>query len=297
MKESLITLEALEILDAIERRGSFSKAAEDLNKATSALSYGIQKIEEKLDISLFQREGRRSVLTPAGRVLLEEGRKILNSSKLLTEKAKRVATGWEPRLSIAIESIFNHPLFFQVLAEFMQDHEKLEIDISSCVLSGGWEALGNDRVDLVIGVPGPIPLQKGFRALPIKCCDLTPVISSQHPLANLAEDPEALKNALPKLRRIVMHDTSVFSTVQNMGLSNGKQILYVQTIDQKIEAILSGLGIGHVPKYRIQCYLESGRLKKLNLDNSAPESYIAWKTCNKGKALKSFIELLTSKEW
>jgi len=41
-----ITIEVLEIIDAIDRRGSFAKAAEELNKAPSAISYGIQKLED-----------------------------------------------------------------------------------------------------------------------------------------------------------------------------------------------------------------------------------------------------------
>ena len=43
-----ITLDALQALDAIDRRGSFAKAAEELDKATSALSYTVQKLEEQL---------------------------------------------------------------------------------------------------------------------------------------------------------------------------------------------------------------------------------------------------------
>ena len=88
-----ITIEVLETLDAIERRGSFAKAAEELNKATSAVSYAVQKLEEQLDIALFQRQGRRSVLTPAGRLLLAEGREILQTTARLANKAKRSCHG------------------------------------------------------------------------------------------------------------------------------------------------------------------------------------------------------------
>jgi DNA-binding transcriptional LysR family regulator len=66
MAKNPITIDVLETLDAIDRRGSFAKAAEELNKATSAVSYAVQKLEEQLDIALFQRQGRRSVLTPGG---------------------------------------------------------------------------------------------------------------------------------------------------------------------------------------------------------------------------------------
>ena len=130
MSVNPINIEALEMLDAIDRRGSFAKAAEELNKATSALSYGVQKLEEQLDITVFQRQGRRSVLTPAGRLILEEGRKILDATSRLAEKAKELATGWEPRLRIAVESILNHEVFFKVLAGFLDDHESMEIDVS-----------------------------------------------------------------------------------------------------------------------------------------------------------------------
>ena len=297
MKVNPITIEALEILDAIDRRGSFAKAAEELNKATSALSYGVQKLEEQLDITVFQRQGRRSVLTPAGRLLLDEGRKILNATALLTEKAKEVATGWEPRLRIAVESILNYPLFFEVLAKFLNDHQSLEVDVCECVLSGGWEALEQDRVDLIIGSPGPVPLQKGFRAIPIVQCDLVPVIAPHHPLAHLANNAEALKSVLPELRRVVNHDTSKVNIARSVGLSIGKKILYVQTIDQKIEAILAGLGIGHLPRHRIQAYLDEGQLVELKLESASPESFIAWKISSKGKALQSISQRLAAVKW
>jgi DNA-binding transcriptional LysR family regulator len=52
-----ITIEVLETLDAIERRGSFAKAAEELNKATSAVSYAVQKLEEQLTLPYFNARG------------------------------------------------------------------------------------------------------------------------------------------------------------------------------------------------------------------------------------------------
>ena len=167
MARNPITIEVLETLDAIDRRGSFAKAAEELNKATSAISYAVQKLEEQLDIALFQRQGRRSVLTPAGRLILAEGRDILQTTARLASKAKEVATGWEPRISIAIESLKSYPAFFAVLHEFLKEHSTIEIDVCEAVLNGGWEALAQDRVDLIVGSPGPVPLQKGYRAIPL----------------------------------------------------------------------------------------------------------------------------------
>jgi DNA-binding transcriptional LysR family regulator len=293
-----ITIEVLEILDAIDRRGSFAKAAEELNKATSAVSYGVQKLEEQLDIALFQRQGRRSVLTPAGRLVLEEGRKILNTTARLADKAKEIATGWEPRIRIAVESLQPYPVFFEVIAAFLHEHATVEIDIFECVLNGGWEALEQGRADLIVGAPGPVPLQKGYRAIPLGHSDLVPVIATRHEQAGLAADHEALKAGLPKLRRIITHDTSVVDITRSEGLSREGQKLYVQNIDQKVEAVLAGIGIGHLPRKRIQGLLDDGLLAELSLGEvTNNENFMAWKISNKGKGLQALSRLLAAAKW
>ncbi|MBV1871769.1 MAG: LysR family transcriptional regulator [Gammaproteobacteria bacterium] len=293
-----ITIEVLEIIDAIDRRGSFAKAAEELNKAPSAVSYGIQKLEEQLDIAIFHRQGRRSVLTPAGQLVLEEGRNILDNTARLANMAKEVATGWEPRIRIAVESLLPYDKFFNTLATFLDEHGSMEIDVSECILNGGWEALEKNRVDLIVGVPGPVPLQKGFRTIPFGHNDLVPVISSQHPLAYLAKNPIALTDALPKIRRIITHDTSLADIDRSEGLSSGSQKLYVQNQDQKVEAIMAAIGIGHLPKNRIQQQLDTETLLELNLgDRIQHEKFMAWRIGNKGKGLQALTRLLMKTEW
>ena len=292
-----ITLEALEIIDAIERRGSFAKAAEELNKATSAISYGIQKLEDQLDIAIFHRQGRRSILTPAGRLVLDEGRKILDTTDRLANKAKEVATGWEPRLRIAVESLQPYPAFFNVLATFLNKHQSMEIDISESMLNGGWEALDKNRVDLIVGVPGPAPLQKGFKTIPFGHNDLVPVIASKHPQAALTADQQTLSRALPQLRRVISHDTSMTEIVRSEGLTSGGQKFYVQNQDQKVQAILAGIGIAHLPRNRIQNYLDTGELLKLDLGKTIQhENFIAWKIGNKGRGLHALTQLLIDAE-
>ena len=295
MGYSPITLDALQALDAIDRRGSFAKAAEELDKATSALSYIVQKLEEQLGVTLFQRQGRRSVLTPSGRLLLNEGRKILGATAYLADQVKELATGWEPRLRIGLESTLERKPFFQALGKLLVEQPNMEIDIQECVLSGGWEALEMDSIDLLVGAPAPVPLQKGFRALPIPPADMVLVAAAGHPLAHLANDPHTLAEQLPLYRRIVSHDTAKHNVMRAAGLTTGKQVLYVQTMEQKIQAQLAGLGVGHLPRRFIQMYLESGALVKLTTEVRTSENldyYIAWKISNKGKALKRLTQLL-----
>ncbi len=295
MAKNPITIEVLETLDAIDRRGSFAKAAEELNKATSAVSYSVQKLEEQLDIALFQRQGRRSVLTPAGQLVLAEGREILQSATRLANKAKEVATGWEPRITIGLESLLPYSQFFKTLRGFLQSHPSIEIDVCECVLNGGWEALEQGRVDLIVGSPGPIPLQKGYRAIPVRSAELVPVIAASHELAGVAHKPEKTLTHLAQLRRVITHDTSVTEIARSAGLSSDGKKFYVQTMDQKVEAIRAGIGIGHLPRHRIQTLLDDGQLLELTLSNdSAHESFIAWKISHKGKGLQILSQQLVS---
>lgn len=290
-----VTIEALEILDAIERRGSFAKAAQELNKATSAVSYAVQKMEEQLDIALFQRQGRRSVLTPAGQLVLEQGRLILQASTRLARKAKEVATGWETRIRIALESIAPSHHFFEVVTAFLEEFPSIEIDVRECVLNGGWEALESDSVDLLCGAPGPVPRQKGFRAVRLGANDLLPVISARHAQAAIAADRDAVNKALPNLRRVVTHDTSLVDISRSEGLSMDGRMLYVQNIDQKMQAVLCGAGVGNLPITRIQPYLDSGELLQLNVDTTAQHgSFLAWKISNKGKGLQALTRMLSA---
>ncbi len=295
-----ITLDALQVLDAIDRRGSFARAAEELGKATSALSYTVQKLEEQMAVTLFQRQGRRSVLTPSGRLLLDEGRKILRATAYLADQVQELATGWEPRLRLGLESTTVREPFFQALGALLAEQPSLEIDIRECVLGGGWEALEMDSIDLLVGAPAPVPLQKGFRALPIPPADMLLVAAAHHPLGLIARNPQAIAAQLPDYRRIVTHDTTRHNVMRSEGLTLGKQVLYVQTMEQKIQAQLAGLGVGHLPQKLIQSHLDSGALVKLTTEEPTTEDqerYIAWKISNKGKALKRLSQLLMNESW
>ena len=78
-----LSIEALEVIDAIARKGSFAAAAEALYRVPSALTYTVQKLESDLGVQLFDRSGHRATLTEAGAELLKEGRYLLEAAHAL----------------------------------------------------------------------------------------------------------------------------------------------------------------------------------------------------------------------
>ena len=289
-----VSTEAFELLDTIARRGSYAKAAEELDRATSAVSYGVQKLEEQLGITLFVREGRRSVMTPAAQLLLTEGRGILAATERAADRARELANGWEPRIRIALESTLNLEVFFSVLAAFQAERADIEIDIRETLLNGTWEALADDAVELVVGAVGPVPAHKGFRAEMLCAADLVPVISPEH------ADAERLLGGgdLRGVQRVVNHDTVLDDVARSAGFNlQGHRVLYVQTMEQKLQAILAGLGVGHLPRYSIGDLLAQGKLQVVASEHVNPEQFVAYKLTNRGGGVKLLAQGLVAASW
>src|SRR5690348_56625 len=89
-----MTFEQMRIFLEAAHYGSFTHAAERLGLTQSAVSVSIKKLEEKHDVSLFDRSGRRLLLTEAGQVLLNEAERILRDVELTVRRveSRRSAT-------------------------------------------------------------------------------------------------------------------------------------------------------------------------------------------------------------
>lgn len=286
-----ISIEALQVLDAIDKRGSFAAAAEQLNKVPSALSYIIQKLEEQLGVTIFVKQGRRSVLTPAGSHLLVEGRKVLTAIEQISNQTKTIANGWEPKINIAVDSILDIRSIYQKLSVFLNEHPDVEIAISEEVMKGGWEALISDKVDLLIGAPNPTPNHQGISSRLYQSLDNILVASPKHPLVR--SNKEITAELLKSYRTVVVRDSVKFDIARSTNLIENSKHFYVQSIEQKIKAIEENLGIGFLPKQRIKNLINNKKLIQLQhqLDVTNLELQIAWKTANRGKGLAKLREL------
>lgn len=148
-KERALTLEALRVMDAIDRRGSFAAAADELGRVPSALSYTMQKLEEELDVVLFDRSGHRTKFTNVGRMLLERGRVLLEAADKLTTDAEALARGWETHLTLVTEALVPTSAFFPLI-DRLAAKANTQLSLITEVLAGAWERLEQGRADIVI---------------------------------------------------------------------------------------------------------------------------------------------------
>lgn len=295
--KSGITLDALLVIDTIQRQGSFAAAANALYRVPSAITYTIKKLEDDLNVTLFVKSGRQAKLTPAGQQLLDDGRALLAAADKLVENTKQVHSGWEPKLRIVIESILDISCFFPLIKHFQKENPHTELELFHEVLSGSWEALLEGKVDLLIG-SAPYP-----KALPnihtevfgqptwVFCC------APSHPLAQ-APRPLSAASICQHLA-IVVRDSSRQLPSMNSGLFDQQSKLTVSSVEDKIKAQLAGVGVGFLPVHRIRTPLKNGELIELALqdnltNNKAPTNplYLAWNEGNQGRALAWFTARL-----
>ena len=102
-----LTPDALAMLQSIAQNGSFAAAARALNLVPSALTYRVRQIEDALDVLLFDRSSRQAKPTEAGAELLREGARLLTEVDAVANRVRRVATGWESQLTIALDSLIS----------------------------------------------------------------------------------------------------------------------------------------------------------------------------------------------
>jgi len=291
-----ISLDALLVLDSIARNGSFAAAGEELHRVPSAITYTIQKLEQDLEVKLFDRSGHRAKLTEAGEALLREGRQLLRSATDLECRVKRVATGWETELRIAVEDIIPTERLFPVLKDFYHEGSGTRIKVTAEILGGCWDALMTGRADLVIGAPGDAPPEGSLAVEPMGQFEFIFVVAPGHPLAT-APEPLSSQDII-QYRAVSAADTSRNLPPRNSGLLDGQDALTVPTMRAKMAAHIAGLGAGYVPLAWASPHIAGRRLvrKQVEGQRSLTNVYLAWHPRQAGKALKWFLERLREKD-
>ncbi|MEC4719854.1 LysR substrate-binding domain-containing protein [Noviherbaspirillum sp. CPCC 100848] len=285
-----LTLDALQIIDAIDRLGSFSAAGKEIFRVPSTISYTVGKLEEDLGVTLFERSGPKVILTPAGRELLKEGRHLLRAAGDLEMRVRRVASGWETEFAIGMDSLLTPVALKDDIMDFYRVADQTRLRIVQEALSGSWEALLDRRVDLLIGAAGEGPSGGGYKAEPIGAVRFVFAIAPSHPLA--AIDRPLRKDDLRQYRAISVADSVRQTPARTVGLLLGQETLAVPDMQTKFRFQLAGIGFGFLPEACIREAVATGALVVKEVEEPRAEEmfYLAWRTGEEGAALKWWLD-------
>ncbi|WP_066453252.1 LysR family transcriptional regulator [Castellaniella caeni] len=253
----IIPIAYWQALLAVVDCGGYAQAAEALGKSQSAISYAIQKLEEQLGVRVFRQEGRRAVPSPAGQVLLQRARLLIEHAQGLDSAARQLAKGREPLLRLAVDALFPDWLLLQALEALSPDCATTRIEVLETVLSGTDDALLRREADLVITPRIP----QGFSGEPLLQIRFVAVAAPAHPLHALGRALEW--SDLRQHRQLVIRDSG--TRRQSAGWLDAEQRWTFSHPTSSIHAACAGLGFAWYPELRIRAELADGRLVPLPL--------------------------------
>lgn len=253
-----LTPDALFMLQNIAEQGSFAAAARQLHLVPSALTYRVRQLEEALDVLLFDRSSRQARPTAAGQELLREAGRLLLDMDSVANRVKRVATGWEGVLTLAVDSIMARDVVMDLCAAFLALNSPTRLRIRHETLSGTMAALTSGQADLALGVALGQPMAADIQHLVLGEVRFVFAVAPQHPLATA---PEPLSDAMLLLHRVVaVADSVQRGSGLTVGLQGGQDVFTVPDMASKLQAQLRGLGAGFLPLSLAQPFVDSGQL-------------------------------------
>jgi len=289
----VLTPDALAMLQTVAATGSFAAAARTLDLVPSALSYRVRQIEDALDVLLFDRSARQARLTEAGAELLREADRLLDEIDAVANRVKRVATGWEPMLTIAVDSVIARDPLLDLATAFFALEPPTRLKLRDETLLGTIEALTSGEADLAIGaVLDAASLAftaTGIRSRLIGELRFVYAVAPHHPLARL---PQPLSDAaMREHRAVAAADSTRHGTPMTVNLIGGQDVLTVPSMQAKIAAQLHGLGGGFLPEPMARPYIEAGHLVELKTERRPPlgSLHCAWRAGKPGRALEWWL--------
>ena len=285
--------EAFGMMDAIDRTGSMAAAARELGVVPSALSYRVRQVEDALDVLLFDRSSRQARLTAAGKELLKEGRRVLGELDAIANRVKRVATGWEPQLTLSVDSIISRSTVMELCEAFFALKPPTRLKLREEALSGTLQALTSGQADLAIGVA----LEPGTHLeLQSKILGNTRFVYAVAPHHALAHAKEPITDQMMLAHRAVaVADSIQRGSGVTIGLLGGQDVFTVPGMLAKLDAQMRGLGAGFLPEYLARPHINAGRLveKKVTQKPRNMRVSYAWRAAD-GKALQWWLKQLES---
>jgi DNA-binding transcriptional LysR family regulator len=263
MTNPKISLEQWRALVAVVEAGGYAQAAKKLHKTQSSVSYAVQKIEQLLDLRLFEKQGRKAVLTPAGEVLVRRAKNLLDRAGALERGAAELDADWEPELRLAVEIVFPTWLLLHSLQRFGEERPRTHVQLFETVLGGTDEALFERAVDLAISTHVP----QGFSGDPLLRVRFVAAAHPEHPLHRMGR-PLTLDD-LREQRHLLVRDSAVQRTRDSGGWFGADQRWTVSHKATQIAAACMGLGFAWFPEDAIRRELEGGSLKPLPMREGA----------------------------
>jgi LysR family transcriptional regulator for bpeEF and oprC len=288
-------LRGMVIFREVARKHSFSKAAESLQLANSAVSRYVTELEQWLNVKLLYRTTRSLALTEEGKLYLEKIDDILDRVTQLEDLAVQSQQELRGTLRVTAPSFWGAFVLKPLMVEFMSQHPKVKIH---ALFLNRKVSLVEEGYDLAVRI-GHLP-SSGLIARQVSTVKLKLAAAPRYLLAhgNPAQPDdlkqhECLIDTVPdyQTKWPFLKDTKSLSVpVEGKMHSNDPELLR--------DMALSGLGIVYLPEFFIDPYIKTGELVELLPDQmlaATPVNLVFPPNKQMNPALRAFIDMIADR--
>jgi DNA-binding transcriptional LysR family regulator len=282
-----ITFRQLQIYEAVAQTQSYTRAAERLFMTQPAVSMQMKQLEETVGLDLFERQGKKIVITRAGEKLRKHANKIINRFEALQNSINKFKKGQHEQIKISAATTANH-FVTHMMAEFSRQHQDINITLDITNRETLVTQLQNYDPDFVIMGEPPSKLDLDSRLIMEN--PLIVIASPQHPVVKKYESKKVPMAEVIKESFVVREEGSgTKAAIRRHFKKHGLDFIssYEMSSNESIKhAVVAGLGLGIVALHTIKLELEAGKLIILNVENFPLERY--WHLVSrKGRRLSS----------
>jgi DNA-binding transcriptional LysR family regulator len=277
---------------AVAEELHFGRAAERLHMTQPPLSRQVQILERILGAQLLERTSRIVRLTPAGRTLLPEARRILQLADTAATSARRIAGGESGSVTVGFTAAAGYSYVPELIARAREQLPGVDFVLHEMVTAEQVEALASHRIDVAFLRP---PVRREFASVRVMREPLVAALPGGHRLA---------RGRLPTLRDFDRQPFVMYSPYEAQYFYDllatifgkaGVAPRFVQHMSQ-VHAILAlvraELGLALVPAAAGSLGFQGVALRPVETRPARPvELFLAWERNNDNPALPAFVEI------
>lgn len=275
---------------AVVEAGGFTKAAERLFVSQPSLSVGIKKLEQELGVTLFERGGRRAILTNAGKHFLEKAKAILNEYESALSELKSFQN--QETLKIGVLRTIRIDGLSKLIATFRENYPTVALELCDGNLEELRNWLEQGEIDLAVTVLSSqessktsVPLFQQRRLL---------AVPKVHPLAQKETVSLSELDGIPYIERI---NCEMWGESRKLFESEGIQPHVVYRADHEewvISLVTAGLGVTIMPEWQGLSEVAFIPISNLNLDRTVG---LVWRVKQDSEVVSVFRAFAMNHEW
>jgi DNA-binding transcriptional LysR family regulator len=295
----MYTLDQLRGFVAVAEEGHVGRAAARLQMTQPPLSRQVQRLERSIGIVLFQRTPTGVTLTPAGRVFLDEARRVLHLAAAAPLLARRVAAGTAGSIRIGFTAVSALTVLGHWIAVAAEHLPEVDLVLHEMVTHAQLDALLAGEIE--VGLVRQVPRSEVLTSRLVHTDSLVLAAPRGHPLTALGRPP--------RLADLAQHDVVTYSPSEawyfyelvvaafHRARVTPRYVQHISQVHTVLAVVNAGLGVALVPRSASALRLEN--LTFLDVEDVQEDTvtlHCVWRTTNENPALAALLARVAPKE-